>query len=167
MGPDLSRPPRGRSSQPPEPSPRWFINRLRLRPPTTGTPCRLATNHAMTPPATLAAPLSKPIKRAPRAVPSKRQQLFGAVLVVFPHRAFELPVGGSCVIGRDASCDVVLNDALISRRHVRIFAMTDRVVLTDLMSTNGVYINGLRVDGLAHLRADDRIVLGSVALSVL
>ena len=45
--------------------------------------------------------------------------------------------------------------------------MTDRVVLTDLMSTNGVYINGLRVDGLAHLRADDRIVLGSVALSVL
>ena len=61
---------------------------------------------------------------------------------------------------------MVLDDALVSRRHLRIFAMTDRVVLTDLMSMNGVYINGVRVDGAARLRAEDRIVVGTTVLSI-
>jgi pSer/pThr/pTyr-binding forkhead associated (FHA) protein len=75
-------------------------------------------------------------------------------------------VGEFCIVGRDGACDILLGDGLVSRRHLHIFAMTDRVILTDLMSTNGVYINGLRVDAVARLRMGDRIVLGTTELSV-
>ena len=50
-------------------------------------------------------------------------------------------------IGRDAGCDIVLNDNtdVISRRHaVLTVASSGKMTITD-MSTNGTYINGQRI----------------------
>jgi pSer/pThr/pTyr-binding forkhead associated (FHA) protein len=45
-------------------------------------------------------------------------------------------------IGRDISNDIVINDAEVSRKHVRLTVQGERYVIEDLGSTNGTFING-------------------------
>ena len=50
-------------------------------------------------------------------------------------------VMGSLVIGRDGSCDVVLDDSSVSRWHVKLDLDDEgSCLLTDLGSTNGTYV---------------------------
>ena len=63
-------------------------------------------------------------------------------------------------IGRSASCQLVLDDALVSRRHAQITVLADSVSVRDLGSANGVFVNGERVNGDRALRAGDRILIG-------
>src|SRR4029077_3703761 len=48
-------------------------------------------------------------------------------------------------IGRAAPSELVLEGGTVSRRHCRLEQHDDRIVLTDLSSTNGTFINGERV----------------------
>jgi sigma-54 dependent transcriptional regulator, acetoin dehydrogenase operon transcriptional activator AcoR len=57
-----------------------------------------------------------------------------------------LPMGQkNMVIGRDADCDVTLNDGATSRRHARIERRGEHHYIVDLDSTNGTMVNGWRV----------------------
>ena len=47
----------------------------------------------------------------------------------------------SCVIGRDPSCDIFLNDVTVSRDHAVIEAVGDDIVVRDSGSLNGTYVN--------------------------
>jgi pSer/pThr/pTyr-binding forkhead associated (FHA) protein len=48
---------------------------------------------------------------------------------------------GSLVIGRDGSCDIVLDDSSVSRWHLKLDADEEGIYrLTDLGSTNGTYV---------------------------
>ena len=68
------------------------------------------------------------------------------------------------MVGRSSSCDVVLNDADVSRQHARIsFEEGSGWVIEDLGSTNGVVVNGGRVDGRLRLSIGDQITLGPVS----
>lgn len=49
---------------------------------------------------------------------------------------------GEIVVGRDAACEIHLDDDAISRRHVRIFTLLGDAFLEDLGSSNGTYVNG-------------------------
>jgi pSer/pThr/pTyr-binding forkhead associated (FHA) protein len=72
---------------------------------------------------------------------------------------FEL-VPGVTVVGRGDGCQLVLDDPLISRRHA-CFVVDDRdVVLKDLGSTNGVLVNGVRVEELQVIVPGDHITIG-------
>src|SRR5690242_12524933 len=53
------------------------------------------------------------------------------------------------VLGRDPQCDVVINDHQISRQHCRIEPQKDGVLVIDLNSRNGLYVNGQRL--MRHL----------------
>lgn len=64
------------------------------------------------------------------------------------------------VLGRSASCDIVIHDADVSRQHAIIMVVAGRYILKDLRSTNGTYINGRRVITEAQLQDKDVIVLG-------
>lgn len=67
---------------------------------------------------------------------------------------------------RHAGCDLVLEaDRQISRRHARIEwdAVTGNYVIYDLQSTNGLFVNEVRVDN-RELRSGDRIRLGKTTL---
>lgn len=55
------------------------------------------------------------------------------------------------MIGRLAPADIVLADPEVSRAHCRVDAGPDGVVLTDLKSTNGTFVNGLAVRGAQRL----------------
>jgi hypothetical protein len=68
------------------------------------------------------------------------------------------------VIGRSRDCDVVLGDGNVSRRHAEVRPADGGWAVNDLGSTNGVLLNGRRVDGTAGLRAGDRIELGTTEL---
>jgi HD-GYP domain-containing protein (c-di-GMP phosphodiesterase class II) len=70
-------------------------------------------------------------------------------------------------IGRLEDLEVVLNDASISRRHAEI-ALTDQGwIIRDLGSTNGTFLNSVRVGRADQpLRQHDRVECGSLVLTV-
>lgn len=51
------------------------------------------------------------------------------------------------VIGRSAPANIVLEGGTVSRRHCRLALDGDRLVLSDLGSTNGTFVDGTRVEG--------------------
>lgn len=63
------------------------------------------------------------------------------------------------VIGRDATCDIVLDDPQVSRRHATIVSDNGVYWIRDLGSTNGMTLNGVAVKD-AQLRDGDMIRLG-------
>jgi Protein of unknown function (DUF3662)/FHA domain len=69
--------------------------------------------------------------------------------------------GSRVLIGRSRDCDIVLEDPNASRRHAELRNEDGRWVVADLGSTNGVKVNGRRVDGAQSLHAGDAIELGS------
>ncbi len=89
-----------------------------------------------------------------------------ARLVLIEHgrraAAFDL-VGSELVIGRDPSVDVVLDSALVSRRHAVLRALGDRHTLTDLGSSNGTAVNGAPLSRSVLLQPGDVIELGGEA----
>ncbi|MCB9915320.1 MAG: SpoIIE family protein phosphatase [Planctomycetes bacterium] len=64
------------------------------------------------------------------------------------------------VLGRDATLDVHLADAGISRRHCRVRRSGARVLVEDLGSTNGTFVDGERVEGEVELPTGATLQLG-------
>ncbi len=69
------------------------------------------------------------------------------------------------VIGRLPECAVVLDDTNISRRHAQVAMDDGAVVVSDLGSTNGTFVNGRRVTR-ATVRPGDEITVGTSRLRV-
>ena len=67
------------------------------------------------------------------------------------------------IIGRARSCDLVLGDESVSRRHAMLVRSGGRTIVTDLGSTNGTLLNG-RVVMQAEVRPGDHLRLGDVDL---
>ena len=69
------------------------------------------------------------------------------------------------VIGRDPSCDFVLDDPLASRKHCMIRSEGDGAFrIEDLGSTNPVYVNAKALKKPALLDYGDRILVGDTIL---
>jgi hypothetical protein len=64
------------------------------------------------------------------------------------------------VLGRSRECDVVIDDANVSRKHAEVRPSGGSWIVKDLGSTNGVKVNGRRIDGAQSLKPGDRIELG-------
>ncbi|MGI5819213.1 MAG: FhaA domain-containing protein [Armatimonadota bacterium] len=72
-------------------------------------------------------------------------------------------VGDSAVIGRDPGCEIVLNEAAVSRRHAQIEWTYRGYVLRDLGSSNGTFVNSTEIDEVL-LADDDLIEVGLVQM---
>lgn len=94
-----------------------------------------------------------------------RPELTAPVTLITPLGDLELREG-SLLIGRLPDCDVRLADSLVSRMHARISVQAGSVVVEDLHSSNGVYVNGQRVSHSAVLREGDRILIGTTEFSL-
>jgi two-component system response regulator AtoC len=79
-------------------------------------------------------------------------------------RVVVLPDGGELVVGRGDECGLRLDDAKVSRKHLRLALGGARVVVTELDSQNGTFLNGERITGSRSLVSGDVIELGRVAL---
>jgi hypothetical protein len=69
-------------------------------------------------------------------------------------------------IGRDISNEIVINDAEVSRKHVRLVIQAGEVIIEDLGSTNGTFINDQRASGPYTLVAGDTVQLGEHVILV-
>jgi len=67
-------------------------------------------------------------------------------------------------LGRDVNNDIVVNDAEVSRTHIRLTRQMEGYVVEDLGSTNGSFINGQRLTGPKLLHAGDMLGLGETVV---
>ena len=70
---------------------------------------------------------------------------------------------GTVVIGRSRECDIHLEVQNVSRKHAHVFLHDEEYLIEDLGSTNGVFVNGIRVVKCV-LRNNDQIEIGGVKL---
>src|SRR5919204_444388 len=74
--------------------------------------------------------------------------------------------GDRFLIGRGPDCELTLADGEASRRHALLRPQPDgSVVLEDLGSTNGTYVNGQRITGPVTLRGGERVRIGDTELN--
>jgi hypothetical protein len=64
------------------------------------------------------------------------------------------------VIGRSSELDMVLVEDMVSRQHAKIAANSGQVVIQDLGSTNGTFVNGEKIKKV-RLKEGDRILIGT------
>ena len=79
----------------------------------------------------------------------------------------EYPLGASpeVVVGRSNELDMVLAEDMVSRRHARILCEATDIVIEDLGSTNGTFVNGEKIQR-AKLKEGDRVLIGTSILKV-
>ncbi len=68
------------------------------------------------------------------------------------------------LIGRGADCDLRLGVSAVSRHHCLIRFQGGEVLLVDLGSANGSFVNGQRVRSQAPLKHGDEITVGELTL---
>ncbi len=66
------------------------------------------------------------------------------------------------VLGREATCDVVIADRQVSRFHARLTPTGDGIILEDLGSKNGTHHNGNALSGPVMLQDGDKVQISFV-----
>jgi pSer/pThr/pTyr-binding forkhead associated (FHA) protein len=70
------------------------------------------------------------------------------------------------VAGRSPEADFFLDDTKASRRHVRFVPSATRVVIEELGSANGTFVNGKKLTGKAALFHGDKVLIGDTLLQI-
>lgn len=73
----------------------------------------------------------------------------------------ELFFSNPVVIGRADSCDITIQNGLVSRHHIEFFQTSQGWSLRDLDSTNGSFVNGERISEI-ELTDNGLVALGSL-----
>lgn len=99
-----------------------------------------------------------------------RRQTLEANIILIAHpenrrlgTRYRLRPGSSLMIGRNPDATITLPEVpSISRDHARLEHRGETVMLMDLGSTNGTYINGRLIEGPAVLKSGDRFQVAAV-----
>ena len=84
----------------------------------------------------------------------------------YRHQRIALGESG-VVLGRGTGCDIVLDGDDISRRHAKAVPTAEGVILEDLGSHNGTFVNGERIQGPSRLGHGDVFTVGTHELRVI
>jgi predicted component of type VI protein secretion system len=79
---------------------------------------------------------------------------------------FPLKPNREVVIGRGSEFDMVLDEDMVSRRHAKIVTYHGQIVLHDLKSTNGTFVNGEKTT-MARLKVGDKVLVGQSIMEVI
>ena len=82
-----------------------------------------------------------------------------------PGRTYDLATQ-KVVIGRQSGNDVVVPDEQVSRKHAEVEERDGSLIVTDLNSSNGTFVNGTRISSPQNLRAGDTVQVGTTVLKV-
>jgi diguanylate cyclase (GGDEF)-like protein len=93
-----------------------------------------------------------------------------AILILIAHPDNEclgsrtrLEIGSSVTMGRDPTCEIAFPEVpSLSRFHARVTFSQDGVIVEDLESTNGTFVNDRRVGAAMDLSSGDRIQFGAL-----
>src|SRR5262249_10791931 len=69
-------------------------------------------------------------------------------------------------VGRVQGNDLLLPKGNVSKRHARLLFRDGRIIVTDLRSTNGTYVNGRKIAEPTIVREGDKIYVGDFVLRV-
>ena len=83
-----------------------------------------------------------------------------------PDAGRRFPVSGSVSIGRDASAGIVIEDEQVSRRHAVVSVEDGGLIVQDLESMNGTWVNGERVGARRALAVGDRLQIGATVIEL-
>lgn len=99
---------------------------------------------------------------------AKRQVHVPTLVIVDPAQAAgqRFAVSGTLSIGRAAGCEITLDDTFISQVHARVSKGQSGVVVEDLGSTNGTYLNRKKVTAPVVVQSGDVIQVGSTVLEL-
>ena len=79
----------------------------------------------------------------------------------------EVEVKHDVLIGRHQDCDVVLQSSAISRRHAALAVRDDQLWLSDLNSSNGTFVNDLKIVQETLLAAGDIVQFANLKFALL
>jgi pSer/pThr/pTyr-binding forkhead associated (FHA) protein len=107
-------------------------------------------------------------RSVPAKAPARRGKKAPAKAVVVEgsanRKSFDL--SSEVMIGRGDNCHVVLKDSYVSQAHARIFTRNGSVMLEDLGSTNGTYLNRRKVTAPVELQRGDKVKIGKTVLEM-
>src|SRR5438552_13784321 len=88
-------------------------------------------------------------------------------IVEGPEAGRRIPLTGPIELGRDPTAGgPLLQDELVSRRHVRVTPEGDGARVDDLESRNGTFVDGDEIYGPAHLAVDGQLLIGVTVLQL-
>lgn len=96
------------------------------------------------------------VMTAPKLSVSVRYQLNGITETV----KLALP----CIIGRNCECPLHLTDEKVSQQHAKVSLENNAVMIEDLNSLNGTYVNGERINDPVELLSGDEVMVGMTDL---
>jgi hypothetical protein len=131
-------------------------------------------------PAAMPAPAAAPAAPAPAAVPAAPVPAAAPAPATAPaappgwsltirsgaSAGQKVPLSGTLRIGRGLQNDLVLPDDAASRNHAMIEASESACTVADLGSTNGTFVNGVRVEQATALKDGDVVVCGQTEMVV-
>lgn len=110
----------------------------------------------------------EPTKASDDGATIARSPRMGAFMVVgelAPGQPIRFEVKDSVTVGR-GSCDLVLADQSVSRKHGRLYLEAGQPMVEDSGSTNGTRVNGTGVTGPTRLKQGDVVEFGDIRLTV-
>lgn len=75
-------------------------------------------------------------------------------------------LGSSLIVGRSSICDISVEDLELSRQHFCLESERGNVFISDLGSTNGTSVNGIRIAGKRQLNSGDIVEAGSMKFTI-
>ena len=73
-----------------------------------------------------------------------------------------LPLSRQNLLGRGEDSDILIRDSFASSRHARVFFNEEQYWLEDLQSTNGTFLNEVKIDQPTLLADGDIIKIGGI-----
>jgi pSer/pThr/pTyr-binding forkhead associated (FHA) protein len=105
----------------------------------------------------------------PAAVaPEPRRALPSQLVVHYPDgrpQVIEL-TGSPVLFGRSPSCTVRLDDPYVSDDHARVYKADGGWMVADLKSTNGTFLNRVKVTSPSQIAAGDQLGIGKTIVEV-
>lgn len=73
----------------------------------------------------------------------------------------------SIIVGRTDMCDLFIDDYTMSAQHFAIEQVEKGIAITDLQTTNGTFVNGVRIQSPTYVKSGDKILAGNSTITVI
>lgn len=78
-----------------------------------------------------------------------------------------IPIQDELTIGRKEDNQLIISDKYVSSHHATIYLNENKIVMEDLGSTNGTFVNDYRCSGKVYLKDGDIVKVGTVKFKVM
>lgn len=101
---------------------------------------------------------------SPAAVPGSKAYALKFISGKYQGGEFPLKMDRQVIIGRSNDLDMVLVEDMVSRKHAKITVSGGKITIEDLGSTNGTFVNGIRLARERRLAPGDVVRVGETDL---